>query len=121
MTQSDRLSRDSTKSTSGPHTNEEELLLREGSSSSSQGGLPSIFVPQNLRTSALLLLNVDISTTLWLLLMMIVQIPLSWIRDIRRLTVTNLFANVLILFGLTSCLGLAMRQMMGVESVSGSW
>ena len=42
MTQSDRLSRDSTKSTSGPHTNEEELLLREGSSSSSQGGLPSL-------------------------------------------------------------------------------
>eukprot|EP00985_Skeletonema_marinoi_P004788 scaffold2079_cov142-Skeletonema_marinoi.AAC.7 len=70
-----------------------------------------IFVPQNLRTSALLLLNVDISTTVWLLLMVIVQIPLSWIRDIRRLTVTNLLANVLILFGLLSCLGLAMRQM----------
>jgi len=70
-----------------------------------------IFVPQNLRTSALLILNVDISTTVWLLLMVIVQIPLSWIRDIRRLTVTNLLANVLILFGLLSCLGLAMRQM----------
>ncbi len=70
-----------------------------------------IFVPQNLRMSALLLFNVDISTTAWLLLMVVVQIPLSWIRDIRRLTVTNLLANVLILFGLASCLGLAMRQM----------
>mmetsp|Transcript_3224 Transcript_3224/g.4637 ORF Transcript_3224/g.4637 Transcript_3224/m.4637 type:complete len:622 (+) Transcript_3224:288-2153(+) len=70
-----------------------------------------IFVPQNLRVSALLLFNVDIPHTVWLLLMVIVQIPLSWIRDIRRLTVTNLLANVLILFGLTSCLGLAMRQM----------
>ncbi|KAL7450103.1 hypothetical protein ACHAWC_002081, partial [Mediolabrus comicus] len=72
-----------------------------------------IFVPQNLRTSAYLLTGVDISTTVWLLFMVIVQIPLSWIRDIRRLTVTNLLANVLILFGLTSCLGLAIRQMGG--------
>jgi len=70
-----------------------------------------IFVPQNLRTSAMLLLNVDVSTTVWLIAMVIVQIPLSWIRDIRRLTVTNLLANVLILFGLVSCLGLAVRQM----------
>eukprot|EP00984_Skeletonema_dohrnii_P006889 scaffold2456_cov171-Skeletonema_dohrnii-CCMP3373.AAC.3 len=68
-------------------------------------------------------IEVDISTTVWLLLMVIVQIPLSWIRDIRRLTVTNLLANVLILFGLLSCLGLAMRQMgesgsVGDESTS---
>mmetsp|Transcript_9228 Transcript_9228/g.15274 ORF Transcript_9228/g.15274 Transcript_9228/m.15274 type:complete len:652 (-) Transcript_9228:1303-3258(-) len=75
-----------------------------------------IFVPQNLRTSALLLTGVDISTSLWLLLMVVVQIPLSWIRDIRRLTVTNLLANVLILFGLISCLGLAIRQMGEGES-----
>ncbi len=72
-----------------------------------------IFVPQNLRSSAYLLTGFDISTTVWLLLMVIVQIPLSWIRDIRRLTVTNLLANVLILFGLISCLGLAIRQMGG--------
>ena len=75
-----------------------------------------IFVPQNLRTSALLLTGIDISTTVLLLLMVMVQIPLSWIRDIRRLTVTNLLANVLILFGLISCLGLAIRQMGGEPS-----
>ena len=75
-----------------------------------------IFVPQNLRTSALLLTGVDISTSLWLILMVVVQIPLSWIRDIRRLTVTNLLANLLILFGLISCLGLAIRQMGEGES-----
>jgi len=67
-----------------------------------------IFVPQNLSTSALVLLNWDISTNWTLALMMAVQIPMSWIRDIRRLTVTNLLANVLILYGLITCLGFAM-------------
>lgn len=70
-----------------------------------------IFVPQNLRTSALLLFDCDISTTWTLLLMMAVQIPLSWIRDIRRLTVTNLLANILIMYGLVTCLGFAVREM----------
>ncbi|KAL7539182.1 hypothetical protein ACHAXR_011425 [Thalassiosira sp. AJA248-18] len=66
-----------------------------------------IFVPQNLRSAALLLLNWDISTNWTLALMMAVQIPFSWIQDIRRLTVTNLLANVLILYGLVTCLGFA--------------
>jgi len=33
--------------------------------------------------------------------------PLSWIRDIRKLTPTNLLANLLILYGLVTCLGFA--------------
>ena len=36
--------------------------------------------------------------------MVIVQIPLSWIRDIRHLTVTNALANALIMYGLMTCL-----------------
>jgi proton-coupled amino acid transporter len=36
--------------------------------------------------------------------MVIVQIPLSWIRDIRHLTVTNALANALIMYGLITCL-----------------
>ncbi|EED92680.1 amino acid/polyamine transporter, partial [Thalassiosira pseudonana CCMP1335] len=70
-----------------------------------------IFVPQNLHTSALLLLNWDISTNWCLAAMMAVQIPLSQIRDIRKLTVTNLLANMLILYGLITCLGFALNSM----------
>lgn len=70
-----------------------------------------IFVPQNLKAVSLLLLNWDISTNWTLALMMAVQIPMSWIRDIRRLTVTNLLANVLILYGLITCLGFAADDM----------
>ena len=43
-----------------------------------------IFVPQNLRSSAQMLFNWDISTNLTLVLMMAIQIPLSFIKDIRR-------------------------------------
>ena len=39
--------------------------------------------------------------------MLLFQIPLSWIRDIRKLTITNLIANILILYGLIACLGFA--------------
>lgn len=70
-----------------------------------------IFVPQNLRTSALLMFNWNISTSWTLALMVAIQIPLSWIRDIRRLTMTNLLANILILYGLVTCLGFAVDDM----------
>lgn len=63
-----------------------------------------IFVPQNLHTSMLYLCNIDISASCWLIVMILIQIPLSWIKDIRRLTPTNLLANVLILYGLAVCL-----------------
>lgn len=39
--------------------------------------------------------------------MVLIQIPLSFIRDIRNLTPTNLLANLLIMYGLATCLGLA--------------
>jgi len=74
-----------------------------------------IFVPQNLHSSALDLFGTNISTSWCLAFMMAVQIPMSWIRDIRRLTVTNLLANVLILYGLLTCLGFALKQMGGME------
>jgi proton-coupled amino acid transporter len=63
-----------------------------------------IFVPQNLNVCARILFGVEIPTSYFLILMLIIQIPLSWIRDIRKLTVTNLLANVLILYGLVTCL-----------------
>jgi proton-coupled amino acid transporter len=39
-----------------------------------------------------------------------IQIPLSWITNIRKLTVTNALANSLILYGLVTCLLFALDQ-----------
>jgi hypothetical protein len=36
-----------------------------------------------------------------------VEIPLSWIKDIPKLTCTNLTANALIFYGFMLCLGYA--------------
>jgi proton-coupled amino acid transporter len=69
-----------------------------------------IFVPQNLHTSMKTLAGVDISPELWLIVMIVIQIPLSWIRDIRKLTPTNFVANALILYGLLLCLGFAFSE-----------
>eukprot|EP00578_Thalassiosira_sp_NH16_P020939 CAMPEP_0181086462 /NCGR_PEP_ID=MMETSP1071-20121207/5762_1 /TAXON_ID=35127 /ORGANISM="Thalassiosira sp., Strain NH16" /LENGTH=504 /DNA_ID=CAMNT_0023168305 /DNA_START=39 /DNA_END=1550 /DNA_ORIENTATION=+ len=66
-----------------------------------------IFVPQNLRASALLLFDWDVSAGRALAFMVALEVPMSWIRDIRRLTATNLLANILILYGLVTCLGFA--------------
>ena len=68
-----------------------------------------IFVPQNLHYSFLQLFGWDISAEDCLIFMVLVQIPLSWIRDIRRLTPTNLLANCFILYGLITCLGFALK------------
>merc|ERR1719343_103024 len=67
-----------------------------------------IFVPQNLHTSLLQLFNIDISAQVCLIAMLLIQIPLSWIKDIRKLTPTNMIANALILYGLITCIGLAL-------------
>jgi proton-coupled amino acid transporter len=71
-----------------------------------------IFVPQNLHTSMLSISSgrLDVSPKMWLIVMIVIQIPLSWIRDIRKLTPTNLLANCLILYGLMICLGYAMTE-----------
>jgi hypothetical protein len=37
--------------------------------------------------------------------MVFVEIPLSWIKDIQKLTCTNLTANALIFYGHVLCLG----------------
>jgi len=69
-----------------------------------------IFVPQNMRSSCHYLFGMDVSTSVFLLLMVLIQIPLSWIRDIRHLTVTNALANSLIMYGLITCLGFAFQN-----------
>ena len=42
--------------------------------------------------------------------MVAIQMPLSWIRDIRKLTITNFLANALILFGLITCIFLSLKK-----------
>jgi len=73
-----------------------------------------IFVPQNLHASFLHLFHWNVSPSIWLIFMIAVQLPLSWIRDIRKLTPTNLAANCCILYGLLVCLYYAFE-----ESLSG--
>ena len=70
-----------------------------------------IFVPQNLRKSCKALFQWDdVSTTFFLFLTILVQIPLSWIQEIRHLTVTNALANSLIMYGLITSLGFAFQE-----------
>ena len=69
-----------------------------------------IFVPQNFTTCVLILFGMDIPASYFLILMLLFQIPLSWIRDIRKLTITNLVANILILYGLITCLWFAISN-----------
>lgn len=76
-----------------------------------------IFVPQNLKTVTYILFGYDIDASYFVIVMLIVEIPMSWIRDIRKLTITNLLANALILYGLVACLAIALST--AVESNEG--
>ena len=49
-------------------------------------------------------------TTKFLILMTLVQIPLSWIQEIRHLTITNALANSLIMYGLILCLAFSFEE-----------
>jgi proton-coupled amino acid transporter len=78
-----------------------------------------IFVPQNLKTVTSLVFGYDIDASYFIIVMIIVEIPMSWIRDIRKLTVTNLLANTLILYGLISCLAVALSNAVKSETGRG--
>mmetsp|Transcript_53355 Transcript_53355/g.79296 ORF Transcript_53355/g.79296 Transcript_53355/m.79296 type:complete len:486 (+) Transcript_53355:3-1460(+) len=67
-----------------------------------------IFVPQNLHESIKILFNVHIPMIYLLGFMVAVEIPLSWIKNIRKLMPTNILATLLILYGLVCCLGFAL-------------
>lgn len=69
-----------------------------------------IFVPRNLSACTQILFNLQISPNYFMIVMLVCQIPLSWIRDIRKLTITNLLANLLILYGLITCILFALNN-----------
>ena len=47
-----------------------------------------------------------------------VQIPLSWIRDIRKFKITNLLGNLLIFYGWFACLGFAFDALVNYDEVT---
>jgi solute carrier family 36 (proton-coupled amino acid transporter) len=66
-----------------------------------------IFVPANLYASCQQLFGIEISKSVFLIGMLLLEIPLTWIRDIRKLTPFNVLATALIAYGLGSCLIIA--------------
>lgn len=78
-----------------------------------------IFVPHNLTSSVQSMAGVNISPNVWLVVMVLIQIPLCWIRDISHFTITNSIANLMILYGLVTCLGFAIQEaMQGASAVA---
>lgn len=78
-----------------------------------------IFVPQNLSESARSL-GYYVPKQAFLIAMLALEIPLCWIRDIRRLAPFNIVATLLIGFGLASVLYIALFDG-NVESIGGSY
>ena len=77
-----------------------------------------IFVPQNLFESTRALFGVEIDKITVLVTMVAIEIPLTWIRDIRKLTPTNVLATFLIAYGLISCLAIACSVMIKDQDFS---
>merc|ERR1740117_705553 len=76
-----------------------------------------IFVPQNLKVVTNIVFGYDLDPSYFIIIMLLYEIPMSWVRDIRKLTVTNLLANALILYGLITCLGFAFSD--AIKNVDG--
>jgi len=66
-----------------------------------------IFVPTNVQKS-LSTIGVDVSMEYLIKLMVLFQMPISWISEIKRLSFTNIAANCLIFYGLLSCLAVSL-------------
>jgi len=80
-----------------------------------------IFVPHNLAECASNILGMEIDKFYFLAFMILVEIPLGWIRDITRLTLTNVVATGLIVYGLFFVIVLAFVHGLGtVEDYDGT-
>mmetsp|Transcript_39320 Transcript_39320/g.80216 ORF Transcript_39320/g.80216 Transcript_39320/m.80216 type:complete len:87 (+) Transcript_39320:354-614(+) len=49
--------------------------------------------------------------------MVLIELPLSWVRDIRRLTPLNILATILIAYGLASCLVISLFGSIPVDEI----
>lgn len=79
-----------------------------------------IFVPQNFYELFHDVFGIIVPKQLILLGMLIIEIPLCWIRDIRKLTPINILATVLIAFGLCAVLFIALFNHDRVTDVDGN-
>jgi proton-coupled amino acid transporter len=77
-----------------------------------------IFVPQNLQECGVAVTGQLIPKTVFLAIMLVLEIPLCWIQDIRKLTPTNVIATLLIGYGLCSVLVLALARGFSTSSSS---
>lgn len=77
-----------------------------------------IFVPENLYQCAYAIFGVHIPKTYLLIIMIAIEVPLSWIRDIRKLTPTNVLASFLVALGLLCILIIAIHQGSSIDPVN---
>lgn len=66
-----------------------------------------IFVPQNLHEFTKTTTGINLPSIFFVLLMLLIVTPLTWIRDIRKFTPTNVLATILTAYGLAAVLGVA--------------
>ena len=74
-----------------------------------------IFVPANLYQCTLAVFGVAVPKFYFLLAMILIEIPLSWISDIRKLTPTNVLATILIVFGLCAVMFMGIGQSLRMD------
>jgi len=79
-----------------------------------------IFVPQNLFELIRNVFGVFVRKEIILIGMLAIEIPLCWIRDIRKLTPFNISATFLIAFGLASVLFIAVFNANDDNTVAGT-
>ncbi len=78
-----------------------------------------IFVPQNIYELIRNTFGIIVPKQLILIGMLMIEIPLCWIRDIRKLTPFNILATLMIVFGLLSVLFIALFKTHGNHGVNG--
>lgn len=78
-----------------------------------------IFVPQNLQEATRALFSRTIPKSYFLVAMLAIVLPLSWITDIRKLTPTNVAATFLIAYGLVAILIMAFFQGLAIDDATG--
>mmetsp|Transcript_1650 Transcript_1650/g.4411 ORF Transcript_1650/g.4411 Transcript_1650/m.4411 type:complete len:583 (-) Transcript_1650:117-1865(-) len=78
-----------------------------------------IFIPENMVQVTRAMTGLRVKQEYFLVCMVLMEIPFSWVRDIRKLTPTNILATILIAFGLASCLGIALFKDYGDSNLVG--
>lgn len=79
-----------------------------------------IFVPQNIFELIRNIFGIIVPKEVILICMLMIEIPLCWIRDIRKLTPMNILATIMIAFGLLSVLFIALVNTGHFDQIDGT-